>query len=206
MRLIVRKGLGSWESPFGGRAPRESSGHLPVRRWSLFMSFRNNPEIQSPAIHLDRFIRFPVAHIEAVGDDAGPGLQLRKQPGFELLVDAWKQVQSDNSGWLDFGGEKVALYEPDLVLDAGFLSVLVRFFDALGIYIHAGGCSPELFRRHDDNAAIAAAEIVHHIALMNIGELEHLFDHFGRGWNEWDVGIMLRSSLRKSARGEHRRG
>ena len=67
------------------------------------------------------------------------------------------------------------------VLQAQLLDLFVGLINEVGVKFHAIGIGQELLRGHDDDAAIPAAEIIHALAWLKAGEIEHfLDDHVGR--------------------------
>src|SRR5205809_6929698 len=72
--------------------------------------------------------------------------------------------------------EKVLFDEPHAVGNSGLLRILLCFLDGLGLYIDPGttGLEPLSSRYHDP--AIAAAEVVYDVSLLDVAEPAHRLD------------------------------
>jgi hypothetical protein len=83
--------------------------------------------------------------------------------------------------------EEVTLDELHLVGNAGGAGVLFALGDALGVDIHAHAGRAVLLRGGDDDAPVAATEVVHHVPRPHAGQVEHAVHdghrrrHVGRG-------------------------
>ena len=132
--------------------------------------------------------------------DARPGLELGQEPRPELHVQIGQQIERDHRSVGELRLEEVFLAKLHQVGDAVLLRVLVRLLDALRVDVDAVGADAEALRRRDRDAAVAAPEVVEHVGLADLRELEHLVDDLLRRRDEDDIG-RLRRSLRPRARG-----
>ena len=79
---------------------------------------RHGPEVHLPSSHRGGPVRFPVAHVELVRDDARAGPQLGEELGAELQVHAPEQVERHDRRVAQIGAEEVELAELDAIGDA----------------------------------------------------------------------------------------
>ena len=159
------------------RRPRRACARRGTLSGFTWSAGRHGPEIDAAAVDDLFALGLPIAHIEAVRDDPRAGLQLLQQLRLEALVDVGKQVERDDGGVRDVRFEQVVLLELDLVFDVGAFGVGARLLNPLGIDIHADALRAVVFRGRDDDAAIAAAEIVDGVARFDAGEFQHAVDH-----------------------------
>src|SRR6476646_7184162 len=163
-------------------AARSKAARIPVRLTSrsAFASRRNAPEIDARSRYARSLFRFPVSHVESVGDDSRSRPELLQKLGLELFVKSRQQIERDYARLADVGLEQVAFDELDLVGDPRCFRVRSRFADALRIDVDADRARTVLLRGGNDDAAIAATEVVYDIVRRHLGELQHLLDDFVR--------------------------
>ena len=117
-----------------------------------------------------------------MGHDSRSDLQVLEQLGTQFAIDLGQEVEGDERGIAEVGFEEIAEDEFGFVGDAGRLGVLVGLLDALGVdVIPRAARRSEFLNGHDDDASVAAPEIVVDIAGVGVAELEHGFHDFGRG-------------------------
>ena len=102
---------------------------------------------------------------------------------------------------MEIGLEEVLAAELHETRDVRLFRVLVRLLDALRIDVDAVGADAVALGGGDRNAAIARAEVVEHVALVHVGELEHRVDHLLRRRDEDDIGLLLGDRLRRGGSG-----
>ena len=128
------------------------------------------------------------------------GLELLQQLRAQLQVERRQQVERHDRRLADVALEQVLMQDLDPVGHAVLRDVLVGFLDALRVDVDADAARAELLRRGDDDAAVAAAEVVDDVVLGDLGGLEHRLDHVGRRRHVDDVRCPLRW-LRSGSRG-----
>src|SRR4051812_28100765 len=134
---------------------------------------RNHPEEDFISPGFELFFRLPVAHVEAVGNDAGPRFQIVQQFGAQLQVDRRQQIESYYGGIADFGFEQILLDELYQPGDARLLCVLARFPDSLRVDIDADSAGAEFLGRGYDDPAVAAAQVIHYVTLFHARGIQH---------------------------------
>ena len=154
---------------------------------------------------MDFLLRLPIAHIEGVGNDPRTRLQLLEQLGAQLQIDIGQQKQGHHGGLVKVGLEQVVFLEANQVLHAGLLGVLPGLADAHRVDIDPHAASPVSLGGRDDNPAIAAAEVINHVGLFDVGKFQHgLHGLFGSG-HEGHVRRPPRlRSLGRNCSGKHR--
>ena len=138
-------------------------------------------------LDLDDLLGLRPPHVEGVGDDPRAGLELL-QLGHELDVQARQQVERDDVRLAQVLLEDVLLLDRHQLAHPVLLDVLVRLLDALRVDVEADGLDAVLLRRGDQDAAVAAAEVVDDVPLLHLGQLEHLVDDLLGRRDEDDVG------------------
>src|SRR5205823_12550607 len=78
------------------------------------------------------------------------------------------------------GLEGIVGHEPDALLDPRAARVFTALGDALRVDVHATAPRAVPHHRRDDDAAIAAAQVVDHVAGGDLRQLEHGVDYFNR--------------------------
>src|SRR5437867_3482660 len=110
-----------------------------------------------------RALGAPVAHAMPVRDDARTArelaLQARPQPEIHLR----RKKERDDARAGELGAEEVFLPEGDAFGDAGRRRVGARLADALRIDVYADAARAVAARRLDDDAPVAAAQVVDHV-------------------------------------------
>ena len=90
-----------------------------------------------------------------MGHNPRARLEFASQLGLEALVDAAGQVQRNNRGGRDVGGEQVPFDEVDLMVDLAVVGDLSRNFYQSVVDFDTDTAGPVLLGREDDYATIA---------------------------------------------------
>src|SRR5579884_2559432 len=88
--------------------------------------------------------------------------------------------------------EDAPLPKLHLVRDSFFLGILARLFQPLGIDVDAGRTRTVLPGGGYDEPSVAAAEVVHNVAPLNVCELQHRRDDVRRRGNVRNVKMRTR--------------
>src|SRR6266849_5567992 len=145
------------------------------------LALRNRPEIECARSCLHRSLRRPgVAEPIAVGDDARSGRELAKQLRQKAAVERLEEEQRHHRGFADIGLEQVAAHEAHAVFDTGAARVVDRHAQRHGVDLDADAACSEVLRRGDDDAPVAAAQVVDHVLRARACELEHSQNRFVR--------------------------
>src|SRR5690606_34482002 len=126
--------------------------------------FGNHPVEHPVRAYALSALRMPISHIVVVGNHPGAWSQLAQQPATQPQVDLRHQIERNHRGLAEVGVEQVLLDDLHAIGHAGLTCVLVGFSDPLGIDVDAHA-TRATFRCGDDDAAVAAAEIVDDIVL-----------------------------------------
>src|SRR5260221_5650421 len=79
----------------------------------------DRPQVDTAAVDRDRFLRRPLrSHVENVGHDARPRLQLSNELRSQPLVDALEKVERDDARLAEIGGEQGLCGEPHASRDS----------------------------------------------------------------------------------------
>ena len=159
---------------------------------------RHDPEVDVPPVverrrDLDRLVGLPVAHLEAVRDEARARPELGQELGPEAQVDRGQEIHGDDRGIAEIRFEEVLLEEPDLAREPGRGRVVVALGDPDRIDVDAHGLDPEPLGRRDDDAAVTAAEVVEDIPRLDPGQAQHHVDDLRRGGH---IGHVVAPELR----------
>ena len=115
----------------------------------------------------------PVAHVEAMRNDARAGLKIPQQLGPQPLVHVRKQVKRNDTGFVNVSVEKIVLFKTHQGLDVIPFGVRLGFLNALRVDIDADAAGVEITGCYDHNPAVAAAQVVNCVAARDAGEFEH---------------------------------
>src|SRR5688500_9987433 len=135
--------------------------HHPLPR--ALQPRRHDPQVKKSPPRLDAPVRLPVVHVEEVGDDAGAGRQFAQEFGAEPPVDAGEEVKGDDGRWAQVDVEQARALETNALSNAGPLGVPVALADAEAVDVDAHAPRATLGGA-DDDPAVAAAEVVEHVA------------------------------------------
>jgi len=174
---------------------------------------RHHPEVGAPPVHRGNLVGLPVLHGEGVRDDARARAHLQEGRA-QLHVERRQQVQGNDGGRAEIGGEDVALADGRLARadagDAGGLRVGVGVLRHVGVVLDAGGAGAELLRRRDGDLAVAGAEVEVDVVRARLRHGEHAVDDVvGRRHPDHvlaglaDLGLVL--GLRGGAKGKQQR-
>ena len=126
--------------------------------------------------------RLPAADRELVRDHARAGLQVLLQVGLQPLVGTGQEEHRHHVGRAEVHAQGAAfdhadpVSRPSVLICSHGLPAKIR----LDLHTHAAGA--ELLRGRDHDAAVAAAQIVDHVARLDAAGLQHPFhDDLGRG-------------------------
>uniref|UniRef100_A0A0N4ZEN4 Tr-type G domain-containing protein n=1 Tax=Parastrongyloides trichosuri TaxID=131310 RepID=A0A0N4ZEN4_PARTI len=153
---------------------------------------RNSPFVDVAVGDLDPLIRWPVAHVEGVRDDAGAGLQLAEETRAQLHIDRLQQIKADHGGLADIDAEQVFLDEVDHMLDPGPAGVLHGVGDPHRVDVDADAVGVAVAGGGDDDPAVAAAEVIKAILRPYAGQGQHGGDGVFLRRNEGHGQIMVR--------------
>ena len=121
-------------------------------------------------------------------DDAGTGFELAQELRAHCEVQLWLEEQHDHCCFPNASCEEVFVQKPDSIGCTCLARVLSAFGNASGIDVDADAARVELARRSDDNAPVAAPQVVHDIAGLYLGQPQHGLDHVHRGGLVTHVG------------------
>ena len=138
----------------------------------------NHPEAHGGA-RLVLFVRRPAAHVPQVGHDARPGFGLRENLGAQQPLQLREEPHEDDVHIAQIGIEHVAPEEAHASGHPLGFGAFVGLLHQLGVDIDtpAAHRGVQLGGAYDD-AAVARAEIGHHVAVPQLGELQHALDVF----------------------------
>ena len=147
-----------------------------------------------------------------MGDDAGAALELALQLRAHREVHLGREKEHDHCCVANVCHEEIFVQKPDAIDDVCLTRVLPAFGDAQGIDIDTDAARAELARRGDDDAPVAAPEVVHHVAGVHLGQPQHgvhhlhrrgLVAHVGRAQDRRGHRSLLRAAdVRDTARGD----
>src|SRR6266850_3415258 len=106
-------------------------------------------------------------------DDASATLELALQLRAHREVHLGREKESDDCSVANVCYEEIFVQKPNAIDDVCLTRVLPAFGNAHGIDIDTDAASAELTRRGDDDAPVAAPEIVHHVAGVHFGQPQH---------------------------------
>jgi hypothetical protein len=106
-----------------------------------------------------------------------PGPQLAGEALLQLADQAREQVDGDDARLGEIRREHVALHEGHAIGDARGARILARLVHQALVELDAKAARAELARRHDDDAAVARAEVGDEIVAACARELEHPLHH-----------------------------
>ena len=86
-----------------------------------------------------------------------------QQDGAKADIETGEEVEGDDRGGGEVDVEQAGLEEPDAVADVGAAKVVVAFLDAQRVDVDADAAGAEVFGGGDDDAAVAAAEVIDHV-------------------------------------------
>src|SRR5450432_2459128 len=150
----------------------------------------DDPQVDGAAVDGLFLGGFPVVHAPTVGDDSGAGLELPEELGPQPQVDGGQQVESDHGGVVNVGIEQIVFFELHQGFDARLAGVFAGFLDKFGIDVDAHSARAVILGGGDDDAPVAAAEVIDDVAPGNAGEPEHAVDDGIRAANVGDIGTM----------------
>src|SRR5512134_3255681 len=101
-------------------------------------AWRNGPQIERGGAHLLHAVGLPVAHVEAVRNDAGAGPELADQPGAQLQIEPRQEIERHDGRIAEVDLEQVLVDESHAPGDAGLARICVRLPDALRVDVDAG--------------------------------------------------------------------
>ena len=127
-----------------------------------------------------------------MGDDAGAGLQLAEQARAQLHIDGLKQIEADHGGLADIDAEQIFLAEVDHVFDPGPAGELHGVGDPQGVDVDADAARVAIAGGGDDDASVAAAEIIQTIAGADACQAQHGLDRVLLGRHEGHGEIVIR--------------
>jgi hypothetical protein len=67
--------------------------------------------------------------------------------------------------------------------------LVLSFTDKIGIDLDTDTPGAESLCRSDDNGAVAAAKVIHHISGFDPGHLEHAIGNFNGSWHEGHFAV-----------------
>ena len=127
------------------------------------------------------FDRIPAADFKIVRDDARALLQLGFEHGAHFDVRLREQIYGDDVG----GGvvllQDVAVDDAGRVLQAELADLCFALDHEVVIELDAGRVGMISLRGHDYDAAVAAAEVEHFLAGLQLAKFEHAVDDGLRG-------------------------
>ena len=108
-----------------------------------------------------------------MGHDPGAGFELARELRPQPRIHLRREEECAHCGGLDLGIEDVLDAERHAVGDPGPDCVDLRFPNALRIEVHAYPARPELLGGRDEDAAVAAPEVIDDVIARDVGEGEH---------------------------------
>src|SRR6266536_3078464 len=105
-------------------------------------------------------LRLPVTHVVPMRDDARAALELALQLRADREVQLGREKERDHCCVAKVCREEIFVQKPDAIDDMCLTRILPAFGDARGIDIDTDAARPELARRRDDDAPVAAPEAV----------------------------------------------
>src|SRR2546429_7159848 len=138
------------------------------------LTFWNGADKERARTRLHRPLRRPgVPEPVAVRDDARSGRELAQQLRQQAPVERFEEEQSHHRGFADIRLEQVAAHEAYAVLDPAAARAVHRHAQRHRVDLDADAARAEVPRRGDDDAAVAAAQVVDHVLRARARELEH---------------------------------
>src|SRR5438874_3483157 len=131
-------------------------------------------------VDADGALGSPVAHAMPMRDDARAARELALEARLQLQVHVEREEQRHDARAGELGVEQVLLPEGDALGDTGRRGIGARLGDTLRVDVDAHTARAVALRGLDGDAAVAAAEIVDHVARADRRQLEHRRDHTWR--------------------------
>jgi acetoin utilization deacetylase AcuC-like enzyme len=139
-------------------------------------------------------VRLPIPHLEAVRHHPAARFERFLQQGAEAEIDVISHIKHNHRGIRNIFGlefENIPLADDHTVRHAGGLGVLAGLLDALRINVNAHAFLGLIFlNSRDDDHAIAAAQVVHHILGPHLGNLTHGLYHVIRCGDIADLDMI----------------
>ncbi len=111
-------------------------------------------------------------------NDARSRRELAQQLRQKTAVERLEEKERHHRRFADVRLEQVAAHEAHAVLDAGAARLVHRHAQRRGVDLDADAARAELLRRGDDDAPVAAAQVVDHVLRSGARELEHSQNRF----------------------------
>ena len=133
-----------------------------------------------PVLVLDRLgldlFGLPAGDGVVVADDAALRPELGLEDGPHEVVRFGEEVEADDRRLGDVGLGGVHADELDQAFDAGGLGVALRFLDHGLVDVDPHAAGPVAAGGRDNDAAVAAADVVEDVLVRDLGQLEHAVD------------------------------